>query len=935
MGAAFATALAALALLLLHPCASLGQNSNAPVLSITYQGQPHISVYGLHGTNYQVQYTPSLDPTNWQVLTNFILGTSPYTVVDGAAPAGMRLYRGLLVATNAVADYAPTALTPAEIFRFSWQSGAMTLTDTLVVNSPTSGVSILQGSGPADNLSLVTVTYTRLGPFLAQIAEIIPPGGAFPMGYTNLYTLAFTSPGAGYFEVSSSTTPGMGEVGEFVRDRSFVGQQLAGAQLDAGEVYSLLTTNAAIPTLTTLVINSPTSGVLLLPGLPPAGGANPVNIEYSRLGPLSCRLQVVIPASVPFPMPQTNLYYLVYTSTNSGPCQAGSGMLIPSLGQFERDRSLIGQQRALLQLAAGEVYSLMVTNGGMTNLSTLVINSPTNGVFMVPGVVPPGGLYLVDIQYALLGPLSCQLQVVIPASGPSMPQTNLYYLVYTSPDAGPFQSVSGAAMISSGLFERDRSLVGQQRARPQLDAGEVYSLMATNGGISNLTTLVINSSTSGVLMSSGYMPAGGGFNVVSIQYTLLGPLSCQMEVVIPASGPSMPQTNLYYLVYTSPDAGPFQSVSGTAMVSLGLFQRDRSLVGQQRADAQLTAGEVFSLLTTNAGISTLATLVVNTPTSGMLMLPGIPPSGGLYVVDVQYSRLGPLSCQVQVVIPASGATPAQTNVCLLIYTSANSGPFQLVSGMGMYNLGEFERDQSLVGQQRALPQLDAGEVYSLLATNGAISNLTTLVINSPTSGVLMSSGNPPPGSFSVVSIQYARLGPLSCQMEVVIPPGGAIMLPQTNVYYLVYSAADGGPFQSSSSGPAMSSLGQFARDRSRVGQQLAPLQLTAGESYYLSSSNAAILTLEVLIINTPTDGILVHQGNDPEDGIYPDVALQYLPLGALAGQVQVVIPPTPPILPSRTNTYLMVYSAQDTGQFQETYGAGMTRIGQFFRNPPQ
>jgi hypothetical protein len=244
------------------------------------------------------------------------------------------------------------------------------------------------------------------------------------------------------------------------------------------------------------------------------------------------------------------------------------------------------------------------------------------------------------------------------------------------------------------------------------------------------------------------------------------------------------------------------------------------------------------------------------------------------------------------------------------------------------------RDPSLVGQQLAPAQLTAGEVYSLLATNGGITNLSTLAINSSTSGMLILPAYTPSPGITPVSIDYLRLGPLSCQLQVVIPASSGFPTPQTNFYYLVYSSANAGYCQSVT-GPGMYSIGTFVRDPSLVGQPIAPAQLTPGESYRFTSSNAPSVIVEALIVNSPTDGILVSEGTGPEAGIFPNVALEYLTFGNLSGQIRAVIPPTPPMLTSRTNTYLLVYTATDAGQFQRTSDPAMILLGQFRRTPAQ
>lgn len=727
------------------------------------------------------------------------------------------MYRARLLETNASVSYAPTTLTSAEIFRFNAQGTPTAVNDTLVLNSPTTGVLLQQNNSPNSGIFPVTVIYTRLGPFLAQMSVIRPPSSGFPSSQTNFYTIVFTGPSAGFFQVSDGVTQGI--VGEFSRDQSFVGQQVAPVQLTGGEIYSLLTTNFGNSNLTTLVINSTNSGMLITQGNPSPASITPVSILYQLLGPLSSQLQVIIPASSGFPTPQTNLYYFLYSAANAGSYQSISDPAMSTLGTFARNSSLVGKQLASLQLAAGEIFSLLSTNAGITNLTTIIINSPNSGTLIPPANPPPGTISSVSIEYLRLGPLSSQLQVII--------------------------------------------------------------------------------------------PAGSGF---------------------PSS-----QTNLYYFVFASTNAGTYQSISGPAMNIMGPFTRDLSLVGQQLAPAQLTAGESYSLISTNVGITNLTTLVINSPTGGMLMLPGNPSPGSITPVSIEYQVMGTLSSQLRVIIPSGSGFPTpQTNFYHLVYSSGSSGIFQSVSGPST-SVGPFTRNVSLVGQQIALAQLAAGEVYSLLTTNFGSSDVTTLVINSTTSGMLVSPGNPPPSGAGIttVAIDYLRLGPLASQLQVVIPAGSGFPSAQTNLYYLVYSSTNAGSYQSIS-GPAIANLGPFTRSRSLVGQQIAPAQLTIGESYRLVSSNGSSIVVEALVVNSTTNGILVVEGSGPEAGIFPNVALQYLALGNLSGQLQMVIPPSPPmILTSRTNNYLFIYTSINAGQFQRATDPGMTSVGQFTRSPAQ
>ena len=209
---------------------------------------------------------------------------------------------------------------------------------------------------------------------------------------------------------------------------------------------------------------------------------------------------------------------------------------------------------------------------------------------------------------------------------------------------------------------------------------------------------------------------------------------------------------------------------------------------------------------------------------------------------------------------------------------------------------------------------------------------STLVVNSTNSGMLISS-DPPPAGIRPVSIEYQLLGPLVSQLQVVIPPSNGILSGRTNFYYFVFTTTNSGSYHSISS-PSAVNIGPFMRDQSLLGQQVAPIQLTAGESYRLTSSNGFSVLVEASVINSTSSGILVVEGSGLNAGIYPNVALQYLALGALSGQIQVVIPPTPPaILTPQTNKYLLVFTSNNTGQCQRETPPSMATIGSFLRNP--
>jgi hypothetical protein len=875
---------------------------------------PASTVFPMPQTNlYYLAYTSATEGS-CQV-TNLIGGNASYgQFVRDRSFAGQQV--------------ASSSLTAGEIYTLVAVSAGISNVNTLVINSPTNGALVSSWS-----ITPVTLQYSLLGPLSCQLQIGIPAGNGYPVPQTNVCYVVYTSTNSGSCQLST-LGGSVYSLGQFVRDRSLVGQQIASTQLTAGETYSLVTTNPNAPLAywsATLMINSPTSAVGIFGGATQTG-VFPVSIQYALLGPLCCQMQVVTQDAYPV----TNLYYLVYTHTNSGPSQ-NVQLMTYTFGQFARDRSGVGEQQAPAQLAAGEVYSFLTTNAGFASQSTLVISSPTTGLLLLPGTPPMGGIIPVSLSYSVLGPMCCRLEAVVPADIMApFPVTNVFYLAYTSSGSGPCQAEMPMpiARSGSGQFVRDASLVGQQLASAQLTPGESYSLLTTNLGIPYAATLVINSPTNGILMVSGIAPPGGIFQV-SLQYSYLGPLAGQLQVVYTDASP---QTNVYTLVYTSTNSGPCQAyLNGN--YGLGQFTRDRSLVGQQRAPIQLTAGEIYSLLATNAGISSQSTLIINSPTTGMLTLPGIPPMGGICPVSLQYSLLGPLSCQLQATIPAGIVAPTPAvYVYTLVFTYLNTGGYQLtyLSGpIGGGGLGQFGRDSSLVGRQMASPELAMGEVYSLLATNGGTSNLTTLVINSTTSGALVTSGPPPIGGITLASLQYAYLGPLSCQFQVIIPASNVTPLPQTNLYNLVYDSTNAGAFEVWSSGAGTYSTGQFTRDRSLVGQQWAPAQLTAGESYTMTISSVPLAMVDTVIVGSSTNGIFVRQGSTGADGIYPGTALQYLALGNIMAQLQTVIQQSQPMPMLLTNTYLLLYSAPNTGQFQRASDPAMLLLGQFRRSPPQ
>ena len=76
--------------------ATLPVSAQTPAITkITMIGRvPQLTIQSPSGITNQIQYNTNLSQTNWVVLTNLLVGQSPYQVVDpGAQSAGQRFYR--------------------------------------------------------------------------------------------------------------------------------------------------------------------------------------------------------------------------------------------------------------------------------------------------------------------------------------------------------------------------------------------------------------------------------------------------------------------------------------------------------------------------------------------------------------------------------------------------------------------------------------------------------------------------------------------------------------------------------------------------------------------------------------------------------------------------------------------------------------------------
>jgi hypothetical protein len=72
-----------------------GSDPAPVIIGITMSNRlPQLTIQSSSGITNQIQYSTNLNQTKWVVLTNLLVGQSPYQVVDAGAPsAGQRFYR--------------------------------------------------------------------------------------------------------------------------------------------------------------------------------------------------------------------------------------------------------------------------------------------------------------------------------------------------------------------------------------------------------------------------------------------------------------------------------------------------------------------------------------------------------------------------------------------------------------------------------------------------------------------------------------------------------------------------------------------------------------------------------------------------------------------------------------------------------------------------
>jgi hypothetical protein len=717
----------------------------------------------------------------------------------------------------------------------------------------------------------------------------------------------------------------------FYRSKMEAASAYAPSQLTAGETYQFTTTFMDITTLETLVVNSPTSGLLIRTGSAIDNGITEVTLNYQALGLRAARLEAVWPTDPMNPMGRTNTYLLAFIATNGGLFDKSSEPAMSQTGSFVRDVGLVGQVIASLQLTAGETYQLTSISAGITSLETLVVNSATSGLLIKSGNTPESGITEVTLQYQRLGPLVARLEAVYPTNSTNPTgASNVYILAYDALNGGFFDRTSEPAMTQSGTFMREQWLVGQVIESSQLTAGETYQFTSISAGITNIDTLVVNSSVSGLMIKTGNLPESG-IKEVALKYQQLGPLAARVEVTYPTNSTNpMGKTNTYVLAYVALNGGFFDRTSEPAMTQTGTFVREQWLVGQVIASSQLTAGETYQFTSISAGITNLDTLVVNSATSGLLIKSGNMLESGIAEVTLKYQQLGPLAARVEAVYPVDVMNPmGRTNIYVLAYVALNGGIFDKTGDLSMTQTGTFVRDMGLVGQVITSSQLTAGEIYQFTSISAGITNLDTLVVNSATGGLLIKSGNTPENGIAEVTLKYQQLGPLMAHLEVFFPVDMMNPMGKTNVYVLVYVATDGGLFNKSGE-PAMTQAGSFVRGQNLVGQVIASWLLTAGEIYQFTSISAGMTNLEMLVLNSANSGLLSRSGNF-NNGI-TEVALHYQHLGPLVARLEVVYPIDSMNPMGKTNVYFLAYIATNGGLFVKSGDPAMSQTGSFVRD---
>ena len=780
------------------------QSTNAPVLSLAPGASPALTVTGIPGASYQVQFASQLAASNqWTALTNILLSNSAYLLHDPAAASNAaRFYRALLLSSpsNIFNGYAPSQIFPGEVYQFITPNsfGVTTTTQAHFISSATNG--IWMGAPPPLSAGAysVSLNFTQLSDLTIQLDITFPATSTNSPPNTNSYVLAFTGTNAGVF-VGPLGSPQSG-IGNFSRITNLIGTTVV-PQLAAGEVWNLSASNTLGQSSTaTLVMDSPTSGWWV------AGGSiSPATAQFAPQGPLGGNLVVVGPSSFPV----TNTFVVEFDATNSGLfLGALPGLGSAVVGTFTHDTTMVGKTIAPPQLVEGETYQLSLPNGFVPSPGPVMIamESSDAGWMAFPASQGPSALVPGSVQYSQLGPFSGNLSVIGFFNPPSTNLiTNTCLLVYTATNSGFVLATLGPPTPGIfGTFVRNTAFIGQTLAPQQLTTGDTYQLTTTSESFPPSQSFTVNSATDG-LWQTVQQPSLNTIDA-TLQYNRIGPLSGTLTAVYPATVP--PSTNTYTLLFTGYTTGLFEGPDspGSSTQAGGIFLRNATLENQTFVPAQLTGGEIYQLVVTNGLTTSTQTLIVNSATSGLLVVPGGLPVGGIFAASIQYVPLGAFGANLTLMV-GGGSNPF-TNTYLLDFASSLGGVFQVSPSIpGKAGPGGFLRSTALVGQSFAPQQLVDGESYQFTYTNQPVSSPQTLILTSATNGLWTASGGTGGGIFSV-PVQYTGLGPLGADLSVIIPPGVITLAGSTNSFTMIFNSATNGIFESTDSSSA-STFGTF------------------------------------------------------------------------------------------------------------------------------
>ena len=548
-----------------------------PVLQLTMNTNPTVTISGDIGSTYRVEFRTNLHPnTIWQSLGQITLSQSSETIVDQSAALDFERYY------RSVAIPSASGLQIGESYSFVTVSAGITNNQTVVVSSPQSGWLIGPSDGsPNSGIQQVSLSFESFGPVSSRITAIIPGNGFASQGSTNQFVMIFNTEGAGAFEQRVFGSPSS-TIGTFFRNRALVGQDIAPAQLQANESYTFNWSDGAAMTGQDLIIvNDAQNGILIQSNDPAAMGLQSVNLSYQKLSPVCALLEAVRPADPNLAiMARTNTYLIVFSDSQGGQFQRTGSDFTTRLGAFVRDTSAVGQDIALPQLDPGESYDFTTISAGITNRQSLVISSAQSGWLIQPGgATPNSGIRQVSLSYQHLGPISSRITAVIPSAdgGATPAQTNSFLLLFDSTNGGRAELQNPAFPASSGIstFFRNRALVGQDIAPAQLTAGELYSLTSISGSTTNRLLIAVSSQQSGWLAQLDNQPPANGFQQLSLEFMKLGSIAGRIKTILPGDGVTQSRTNDFLLIYNATNRGLYEQRDGMT-VSLGEFQRDVS-----------------------------------------------------------------------------------------------------------------------------------------------------------------------------------------------------------------------------------------------------------------------------------------------------------------------------------------------------------------------